>query len=225
MRKPRAIEGAVPEGAPLSRDGQEGLAGGKPHPGRHDSPCRDPALLGHDLRNPLAIVIANLQLLADLVAGVQAQAAVAGSLPPAAGAWLTTRMEDADSCLCDARAAAERIRDAIAPRKPLRQSASDRVPPIKEVLRPARILIVDDEESLARAMQRVFRDYDTVVHTSAQHALDRIVIGERFDVILCDVEMPGMSGCDLHEEIRSVVPEQGDRMVFVTGGPGHERTK
>ena len=30
--------------------------------------------------------------------------------------------------------------------------------------------------------------------------------------------MPGMSGCELYDEIRRIAPEQAARMVFVTGG-------
>jgi CheY-like chemotaxis protein len=86
--------------------------------------------------------------------------------------------------------------------------------------RAGRILIVDDNEKLARTQQRVLSDLDAVVEisVSAQHALDRIVIGETFNVILCDVTMPLMSGCDLHDEIRRFAPEQAARMVFITGG-------
>jgi len=164
----------------------------------------------------LAIVIANLQLLTELVNSVQVEAA--GGLRADAEAWLTTRMAEADNCLSDAHVAAERMREIVAPKKSLRQGASDRPPPVREALRPARILIVDDEVGLGRALQRLFRDYDTVVNTSAQDALDRIVIGERFDLILSDVGMPGMSGCELYEEIRRLDPEQASRMVFVTGG-------
>jgi CheY-like chemotaxis protein len=49
-------------------------------------------------------------------------------------------------------------------------------------------------------------------------ALGRVVTGERFDVIVSDVTMPGMSGPDLHSEIRHFAPEQAGRMVFLTGG-------
>jgi CheY-like chemotaxis protein len=202
------------------RGEQDPSADGQTGPGRYDSSSFDAAsVLADDLKNPLAVVIANLQLLADLVTSVQAGASIEGGLRPDAGEWLTTRMGEADNCLSDAHAAIERIREIVAPKKSLRQSASNRAPSLrKEVFRSARILIVDDEESLARVMHRIFRDYDAVVHTSAQHALDRITMGERFDVILSDVGMPGMSGCDLYDEIRRVAPGQAARMVFVTGG-------
>jgi CheY-like chemotaxis protein len=224
MGNPELVERGAPttnppESGPVARDEQEPDAVGDSGRSRYDSSRADAAsVLADDLKNPLAIVIANLQLLEELVKSVQADTARNGGIQPEGGEWRTSRMAEADNCLSDAHAAAERIREIVAPKKPLRQGASDRPPPHREALRPARILIVDDEVGLGRALQRLFRDYDTVVNTRAQDALDRVVIGERFDLILSDVGMPGMSGCDLYDEIRRVAPEQAARMVFVTGG-------
>ena len=49
-------------------------------------------------------------------------------------------------------------------------------------------------------------------------ALARITAGERFDVILCDLMMPHMTGMDLHAALAGAVPEQAERMIFMTGG-------
>ena len=49
-------------------------------------------------------------------------------------------------------------------------------------------------------------------------ALARIARGERYDAIVCDLMMPGMSGLDFHEELVRVAPEYAARVVFVTGG-------
>jgi CheY-like chemotaxis protein len=226
MGIPLPGESQPPESGLVVRGEADASSDGKTPPsGRNLSSAEVASGLADDLKNPVAIVIANLQLLADLVKTVEAEAAREEGLRPDAGEWLTTRMAEADNCLSDAHAAAERIREIVAPKNSLRQVASDRAPLKKEVLRPARILIVDDEESLVRVLQRIFRDYDTLVNTRAQGALDRIVIGERFDLILSDVAMPRMSGCDLYDEIRRVAPEQAARMVFVTGGFADARTE
>ena len=42
--------------------------------------------------------------------------------------------------------------------------------------------------------------------------------GERFDVILCDLMMPQMTGMDLHRALSEQIPEQAGRMVLLTGG-------
>jgi CheY-like chemotaxis protein len=39
-----------------------------------------------------------------------------------------------------------------------------------------------------------------------------------YDVILCDLQMPEMSGMGLHEAVRARWPTLADRFVFVTGG-------
>jgi CheY-like chemotaxis protein len=179
---------------------------------------------GQDVRNPLAIVIANLELIADLLGRAQGEAE-GGLLSSEASAGLCEQLREADSCVRDAQVAAARIRDAIASTRPPPQRASGlRAAVDINGLRAARILIVDDDEGLLRALQRLFRDYDVVVHTSAQHAVDRIALGERFDVVLSDVAMPGMSGCDFYEQIERFAPEQAKRVIFLTGGANDERT-
>ena len=40
----------------------------------------------------------------------------------------------------------------------------------------------------------------------------------RFDVILCDVMMPQMTGIELHGELGLISADQQERMIFVTGG-------
>jgi CheY-like chemotaxis protein len=45
--------------------------------------------------------------------------------------------------------------------------------------------------------------------------LDR---GETFDVMLCDLMMPGMSGADFHDEVERRWPALLGRILVVTGG-------
>jgi CheY-like chemotaxis protein len=172
-----------------------------------------------DLNNPLAVVLTNLDLLGDLLPRMQDHSTQHGSL--GAKTALAARVAEAQSCLDDAREAGERLR-AVAIRVK-RASApppapSDTEPPEKSVLRPARILIVDDDEMMARALERVFRGYDVVVHVNPLDALQRLISGERFDIIVSDVMMPAMRGFDLHAEVRRFAPAQADRMLFLTGG-------
>jgi CheY-like chemotaxis protein len=82
-----------------------------------------------------------------------------------------------------------------------------------------RILAIDDEPAIGRAMSRLLgRGHDVFVVTDARVALERIANGESFDVILCDLMMPTMTGMDLHEALREVRPDLAQRVVFVTGG-------
>lgn len=92
--------------------------------------------------------------------------------------------------------------------------------------RRGRILVVDDEPMIAKVVQRILMgEHDVTALTSAQVALESLIAGDRFDVILCDLMMPQMTGMDLHAEISRVSPEQADRMIFVTGGAFTERAR
>jgi signal transduction histidine kinase len=82
-----------------------------------------------------------------------------------------------------------------------------------------RILVVDDEETLGRTIQRSLAAYhDVVVLTRASAALAQIEAGERYDVILTDVMMPEVTGMEMYERLREIAPDQAPRVVFLTGG-------
>jgi CheY-like chemotaxis protein len=49
-------------------------------------------------------------------------------------------------------------------------------------------------------------------------ALEWIAAGQYFDVIVCDLMMPGMTGMQVHEHLSRTAPEQAERMIFLTGG-------
>jgi CheY-like chemotaxis protein len=60
--------------------------------------------------------------------------------------------------------------------------------------------------------------HEVATATRADAALARIRDGERFDVIVCDLMMPEMTGMELHAGIVAIAPDQADRMIFMTGG-------
>ena len=92
-------------------------------------------------------------------------------------------------------------------------------PPPATPGRRGRVLVVDDEPAVAAAIRRVLApQHDVVVRGSAEEALEAIARGERFDAILCDLMMPGMTGMDLHEQLARLAPEQASRIVVLTGG-------
>lgn len=86
--------------------------------------------------------------------------------------------------------------------------------------RGGRVLAVDDErvilQGIAGALRGLVDDVDLV--DSAAEALAKIKSGESYDLILCDLQMPSMSGPDLYEAIARVRPAMLSRLVFVTGG-------
>ena len=59
---------------------------------------------------------------------------------------------------------------------------------------PARILVIDDEPLIGVIVQRALRTLDVSACTDAHEALAAIRGGRRYDVILCDLMMPAMTG-------------------------------
>lgn len=85
--------------------------------------------------------------------------------------------------------------------------------------RRGRVLVVDDEHIIGKVVSRALsREHDVTVLTSAGDALKLLAEGRRFDVILCDLLMPQMTGMQLHAELSRALPDQAARMIFLTGG-------
>ena len=82
-----------------------------------------------------------------------------------------------------------------------------------------RVLVVDDEVAVGSTLRLVLqREHDVQLATSGEEALRLIAGGVRFHAIVCDLMMPGMTGVDLYEAIRTAHPGLEKRMVFMTGG-------
>jgi len=90
----------------------------------------------------------------------------------------------------------------------------------------ARVLVVDDEEMVGTTVRRtLMTEHEVETVTSAVAALRKLGSGDRYDVILCDLMMPEMTGMDLHEELLHAHPEQAERMLFLSGGAFTERAQ
>nr|WP_225937001.1 hybrid sensor histidine kinase/response regulator [Myxococcus sp. RHSTA-1-4] len=82
-----------------------------------------------------------------------------------------------------------------------------------------RLLLIDDEPSVGNAVSRLVRDvYEVRAVQDAREALQLLASGERFDAILCDLMMPGMSGMDFVMELERQAPELALRTGLMTGG-------
>ncbi len=82
----------------------------------------------------------------------------------------------------------------------------------------AKILVIDDEPLVLRAIERILREHELVCTTSATHGLALIEQQQAFDVVLSDLIMPGMSGIALYEALLRENPELARRVVFISGG-------
>ena len=82
----------------------------------------------------------------------------------------------------------------------------------------SRILAIDDEPQMGTLLKHTLKAHELVAITSAAEALDRIRAGERFQLLICDLMMPHMTGMDLHAALSREFPDQARRMLFLTGG-------
>jgi CheY-like chemotaxis protein len=97
--------------------------------------------------------------------------------------------------------------------------AASPVPPssAKRARRRMRLLVVEDETAFARALTTELGTVHDVVHaSSAEYALE-VLSRRRFDVVLCDLRMPGMSGEVLYERVRARDPLQARQFIFMSG--------
>lgn len=83
----------------------------------------------------------------------------------------------------------------------------------------ARVLIVDDEPAVRRVLGRLLsKNCEVVGVGSAEEALEMLANDDGFDVVLCDLMMPKMSGMDFADRLEESKSEMAKRVVFMTGG-------
>lgn len=80
-----------------------------------------------------------------------------------------------------------------------------------------RVLVLDDELLVARALARLLREHTvTITHTVAE-ALEHLE-SQPFDLVFCDLTLPRVPGRVLVETIRERHPTMMPRLVLMTGG-------
>lgn len=82
-----------------------------------------------------------------------------------------------------------------------------------------RILVVDDDALILGTVRRVLgRNYDITCVADSRDVLSSLANNEPFDLILCDLIMPDMTGMEVHAEVSKRSAELAKRMLFMTGG-------
>ena len=81
-----------------------------------------------------------------------------------------------------------------------------------------RVLVADDEALVGAALKRALAAHEVTVVPGGHAAV--LALRERgpFDLVLCDVMMPDLSGPRVYEAVREALPEMAARFVFITGG-------
>lgn len=84
-----------------------------------------------------------------------------------------------------------------------------------------KVLVIDDEELLTRTFARLLekKNYEVLL---ASRPEDALVMAEEedFDLILCDIRMPGKNGVETVREIYGLLQKRGKEpapVIFLTG--------
>jgi signal transduction histidine kinase len=96
---------------------------------------------------------------------------------------------------------------------------------VEAIVRRGRVLVVDDEPLIGRVIGTALKREHEVV--AVPHAADAIALleqGHKFDVVLCDLVMPDISGPEFYAKVKDSWPELAARLVFMTGGAFTPRT-
>ncbi len=102
------------------------------------------------------------------------------------------------------------------------EQAARTTPPrgVRQVVepRPRRILLIEDEITLRTAITGFLRSNAYVVEAAESGAVALATLStQSFDLVLLDLRMQGMSGEDVYDAMLTSLPEQAERVVFMTG--------
>lgn len=105
-------------------------------------------------------------------------------------------------------------RESDTPLDPKLDTPSDLKPSSKP-----RLLIIDDDQRLLSALQRLFGPhYELTICADPLSVLELFKTVAPFDLILSDVMMPHMNGLELYQALCKLDHEVAKRFVFITGG-------
>ncbi|MEE8414302.1 MAG: response regulator [Dehalococcoidales bacterium] len=87
-----------------------------------------------------------------------------------------------------------------------------------EQIKEAKIMVIDDEPHIRRALERLLTQEGHKVTTmsNAQTALEKLK-KNKFDLILLDIKMPGMNGITFYKKMKEIAPALQNKVVCITG--------
>ena len=88
----------------------------------------------------------------------------------------------------------------------------------------ARILIVDDQEANVMLLEQMLRNagYTNIATTQDPRAVCALHGAERYDLILLDLQMPGMDGFEVIEALKEIETGGYLPVLVITAQPGHK---
>ncbi len=84
-------------------------------------------------------------------------------------------------------------------------------------VRPVRVLLVDDDQGVLASVSRVLMRHEVTTESDPDRAIERAIAGD-FDLVLCDMMMPGKTGLEVFRAVTAARPELASRFAFMSGG-------
>src|ERR1041384_8446594 len=81
----------------------------------------------------------------------------------------------------------------------------------------ARILVVDDQPDVARAIARMLSSHETAIETDPRRPVARLVGGELFDMVIVDFDMPHMNGRHVSDALLDAELAQPPIVLIMSG--------
>lgn len=87
---------------------------------------------------------------------------------------------------------------------------------------PKKVLILDDDPALLESL-RVSLESDGFQVACVTSGVDglKLIMGEKFDVLVCDMVMPNMAGDMFYRAVERIKPYLTRRFIFMTGHQGN----
>jgi DNA-binding response OmpR family regulator len=81
-----------------------------------------------------------------------------------------------------------------------------------------RVLVIEDEPSISTICKRVLTTNGYVVDTALDGELaEQEILKIEYDIILCDIRLPVISGIEFYIWLKQEYPEMARRVIFMTG--------
>lgn len=92
-----------------------------------------------------------------------------------------------------------------------------------DILRGA-ILVVDDQSANVSLLERMLRGagYTSVTSTTNPHKVTQLYRDHRYDLILLDIQMPGMDGFQVMDSLKAIEPDHYPSVLVITAEPAHK---
>ncbi len=89
----------------------------------------------------------------------------------------------------------------------------------------AGILIVDDQAANVLLLERMLRGagYTSIASTMDPHKVCELYRNNRYDLVLLDIQMPGMDGFQVMESLKKIDPDDYPPVLVITAEPGHKQ--